>query len=476
MVRFRIPIVLLAAGALALSACSGSSSSSSSGGGGGSAGSGGSVSAAACPVDALSKVSASAPVTITFWHAMNRANETALQKLIDEYQAQQPKVKVNLINQTGYREAFEKYKAGLRTGDLPDIVQIEDTGTQQMIDTRSIVPMSACIKADHYDTSDFLPRTLSYYSVDKVLYPMPFNVSNPVLYYDRNAFTAAGLDPDQPPATLDQVSKDSEKLKNAGYEYGYGLKLDPWYIEQMSAKAGVPYVNNGNGRVKRATKVAFDNPTGQAIFGWMKAMVDTKLAVTNSAEGPSAFDNLLGIRSKRNAMTIDSSAALGTISQVLSSGEGGGVSLGVGPMPGPPGKGGVLVGGAALYVPSKSSAEQKAAAWDLIKYLVGSAQQAEWAAATGYVPLRESAAKSPTLQALWAKEPGYKVAYDQLVNGVDNVATAGPVIGPYQEVRDAVLAGEQKMFTDGTPAKQALAAAAKDADQAISSYNTRIGG
>lgn len=474
MVRFRIPLVLMAALAFALAACGGSSSSSSSGGSG-SGGSGGGVSASACPVDALSKATASSPVTITFWHAMNRANEEALQKLVDEYQAQQPKVKVKLINQTGYRESFEKYKAGLRTGDLPDVVQIEDTGTQQMIDTRSVVPMSACIKADRYSTSDFLPRALAYYTVDKVQYPMPFNISNPVLYYDKNAFTAAGLNPNQPPTTLQQVSEYSQKLKNAGYQYGYGLKLDPWYIEQMSAKAGVPYVNNGNGRVKRATKTVFDNPTGLAIFTWMKTMVADGLAVTNSAEGPSAFDNLLGIRSKRNAMTIDSSAALGTVSQVLASGEGGGVSLGVGPMPGPPGDGGVLVGGAALYVPTKSSAPQKAAAWDLIKFLVSSDRQAEWAAATGYVPLRKSAAQSATIQALWAKEPGYKVAYDQLVNGVNNVATAGPVVGPYQEVRDAVLAAEQKMFDNGATSKQALAQAATDADQAISDYNTRIG-
>lgn len=474
MVRFRLPLVLLAALTLVVAACSGSSSSGGSGSGG--SGSGGSVSAAACPVGALSKVTASAPVTITFWHAMNRANEEALQKLVDEYQAQQPKVKVDLINQTGYRESFEKYKAGLRTGDLPDLVQIEDTGTQQMIDTRSIVPMSACIKADKYDTSDFLARTLSYYTVDKIQYPMPFNVSNPVLYYDRNAFTAANLDPDQPPATLQDVADYSEKLKGAGYEYGFGLKLDPWYIEQMSAKAGVPYVNNGNGRVKRATNVVFDNPTGLSIFTWMKTMVDRKLAATNSAEGPSAFDNLLGIPPKRNAMTIDSSAALGTVSQLLAAGEGGSVSLGVGPMPGPPGDGGVLVGGAALYVPTKSSAEQKAAAWDLIKFLVSSDRQAEWAAATGYVPLRKSAAQSPTIQALWAKEPGYKVAYDQLVNGVNNVATAGPVVGPYQEVRDAVLAAEQKMFDGGATPKQALAQAAKDADQALSDYNQRIGG
>ena len=450
-------------------------SSGGSGGAGGTQGtSGGAVAGIKCPVDALKH--ATGTVTITFWHAMNRSLEDTLKQLVAEYEQQQPKVKVKLINQTAYRDAFEKYKAGLRTGDLPDLVQIEDTGTQQMIDTRSIVPMASCVKADNYDTSDFIPRTIQYYSVDKVLWPMPFNISNPVLYYDRNAFTAAGLDPDKPPSTLAEVEAVSPKLKAAGYEYGFGLKLDPWYIEQMSAKAGKVFVNHGNGRDARATKVAFDNPTGLDIFTWMHDMVSQGLAVTNSAEGPSAFDNLLGIRSKRNAMAIDSSASLGTISQVMASGEGGGVSLGVGPMPGPPGQGGVLVGGAALYIPKQSSAVKQAAAWDLIKFLDSSTSQATWAAGTGYVPLRRSSAKSKTIQELWAREPGYKVAYDQLTQGVENTATAGPVVGPYQEVRDAILAAEERMFTEGLAPSAALKRAASDADKVLADYNARIGG
>ena len=66
---------------------------------------------------------------------------------------------------------------------------------------------------------------------------MPFNVSNPILYYDKNAFRAAGLDPEKPPTTLDEVKADAQKIKDAGYETGFGLKLNPWYLEQWSAKA-----------------------------------------------------------------------------------------------------------------------------------------------------------------------------------------------------------------------------------------------
>ena len=468
----RRAVVLVATAALALGACSGSSGGSSAGGGS-SGSSGGGADASVCPVGALAK--ATGPVTITFWHGLNQANEKVLQGLVDKFNTSQTKVKVNLVNQTGYEEILRKWVAGLGTGDLPDVAQLEDTATQQMIDTQSIVPAGACAKADHYDTSDIVGRVLERYTVNGTLYPMPFNVSNPVLYYDKNAFTAAGLDPEKPPTTLDEVKADSQKIKNAGYQTGFGLKLNPWYLEQWAAKADSFYVNNENGRTKRATAAVFDDAAGKESFTWMKNMVDSGLARTNPDDGPNAFDNLLGIRSKVNGMTIDTSAALGQISTVLQSGEGGGVKLGVGPMPGPEGTGGVLVGGGALYISKKSSPEKIAATWEFLKFLVSASTQAEFAAGTGYVPISKSATKQPVLVAQWQKEPGYKVAYDQMLSGKDDTKTAGPIIGDYAGVRETVRDAETKMLTQGTPPDAALKQAQTDATAKIQDYNTRVG-
>ena len=449
---------------IALAACGGGGSSSDGGGAG-----------APCPVDALE--SADGPVQITFWHAMTRANEEALVRLTDQFNDSQSKIEVTLVNQTGYKESLQKFRAGLTSGDLPNIVQIEDTGTQQMIDTQAILPAQSCIDASDYDTSDFIQRVTDYYTVEGDLYPMPFNVSNPILYFDKNGFRAAGLDPEDPPSTLAEVRAASEKLQGVGYKYGWGLKLDPWYLEQWSAKAGKLYANNDNGRAERATEVVFDNPTGVEIFTWMQSMVDDGLAVTNSASGSNSFNNLLGIRSKDVGMTIDSSAALGTIEQVLSSGEGGGVEVGVGPMPGPSGNGGVLVGGAALYLVRKgSSPAQQAASFEFAKWLNSPAVQADWSASTGYVPTRRSAVDEPVLAEKWQRSPNFRVAYDQLVSGPDNLATAGPVIGAYQAVRDAVLIAQEKMFTEGLAPAKAIAEAKRGADAAMLEYNQRVGG
>ena len=165
-----------------------------------SGGSPSSSSAGACPVDALTK--AKSPVTITFWHSQARANLDELKRQISEFESMQDKVRVKLVDQTGYRETFEKYKAGLSSGDLPDLGQFEETTVQQLLDSRSTVTMADCVAADHYRTSDFLPRALGYYTVDGKLRAMPWTVSNPVLLFDPGKFRAAGLDPAAPTGDL----------------------------------------------------------------------------------------------------------------------------------------------------------------------------------------------------------------------------------------------------------------------------------
>jgi sn-glycerol 3-phosphate transport system substrate-binding protein len=427
-----------------------------------------------CPIGAARKASGK-PVQLTFWHAMVRENEATLQRLTDEFNASQSDVKVNLVNQVSYESLFDKYKAGLGGGELPDLVQLEDTSLQSAIDSRSVLPVAACVKADKYSLKDFIPRTIDYYTVEGTLIGMPFNVSNPVFYYNQQAFEKAGLDPSQPPTTLDEVKEAAQTIVDAGVTTkGYAIKLDPWYLEQWLAKAGKTYVNESNGRKSRATATAFNNPVGVEIAAWLKDMVDSGLAV-NTGKPEGNVDNLLAIGSDNAAMTIDSSASLGTITQVLGSGQFPNVTIGVAPMPGPVGKGGVLVGGAALYIVNSSPKAKQDAAWQYIKFLVDPEQQATWGANTGYVPLRESATELPAIQELWSTKPYYKVAYDQLVTGVNNAATAGPVIGPYQQIRDGVIDELTAMLTQGKSAKSAVKTAAEKGNAALEDYNSRVG-
>lgn len=455
----------LAAATLLFTACGGGGDDDSSGGNGGN----GDV--PDCPVDALAD--ATDPVEITFWHTMSRANLDALTALTDQYNASQTKVKVKLVNNTSYDDQQAKYRAGLTTGDLPDVVMHQDIYLQQLVDTQTVLPVQACIDETDFAADDFVPRTLEYYSLDDVQWGLPFNVSNPVLYYDRAAFTAAGLDPDQPPATFDEVRSAAEKIKAAGYTTGMSLKVDSWHFEQLLGLQDQVFVDNDNGRDSRASAVAFDSDAGREVFEFLGGMVADGLATPSPRSGPSQFDNLLGIANKHHAMTFDTSAALGTITELLNSGQYAGVELGVAPLPGRTADGGIVVGGAALYISATDEAKQ-AAAWDFMTYVTSAESQATWGAATGYIPVRTSATELPAITERWSQLPGFKVAYDQLVDGADTNATAGAVIGDYEAVRAAIEEAQDKMFIDkGSPA-DALSGAADTATSAIETYNERL--
>ena len=87
----------------------------------------------------------------------------------------------------------------------------------------------------------------------------------------------------------------------------------------------------------------------------------------------------------------------------------------------------------------------------------------------------KKAATTPEVRDLWVKSPGYKVAYDQLLSGPNNAATAGAVIGPSPTVADIVRDAENSMFLQSTNPDQALKDAASKATAAIVDYNQRIG-
>jgi sn-glycerol 3-phosphate transport system substrate-binding protein len=300
-------------------------------------------------------------------------------------------------------------------------------------------------------------------------------VSAPILFYNQLAFTKAGLNPASPPTTLPQLLADAKALKASGS--GVGLVLDPWHLETWLASANQLFVNNQNGRKGRATKSAFVTKTAKQIFTDLDTLVRSGDATTNPASGPSEFDNLLGIGSGKYGMTIDSSADLGTVEDVLGTGKYPNVKLGVAAFPELSSsiKGGIEPGGSGVYISSKVPALDQAASWVFLSYLCNTQSQATWAAGTGYIPVRKSSAATTTVQQLWSTDPGYKVAYDEINDGVNDVATSGSVIGPYDDLRIDVLDAEESMYTAGVSPATALANAAKAADATLSEYNQRLG-
>ena len=149
---------------------------------------------------------------IVFWHAMGGVNGDAVNRIVDGFNKSQNKIQVEAVFQGTYDDSLAKLKTALASNSAPALIQVYDIGQRFMIDSGEIVPMQDFIDRDQFDMSDFEPAVVNYYKVTDKLYSMPFNASSAILYYNKDAFKEAGLDPNTPPKTFDEVTDYAKKL------------------------------------------------------------------------------------------------------------------------------------------------------------------------------------------------------------------------------------------------------------------------
>jgi sn-glycerol 3-phosphate transport system substrate-binding protein len=421
------------------------------------------------------------PVNVTFWHSETASAEDNLLKLVGRFNASQNEVKVEATFQGSDQDLALKLIASLRGGDVPTIAYMSEPYTEPMIDSESVVPVQDYVDRDDYDLSDFASAAIAYYTVQDTLYAMPCGLAVPLMYYNKIPFREVGLDPDQPPRDLDEARAVSEKLiqrDSAGNitRYGFALEIHPWFVELMLAGAGELYVNNDNGRDGFATEVAFDNDAGRKLFEWWYGMVNDGLAL-NVGWDPSGANGLLAVGALRAVMVLSTSAAMRSIVDVLETGVEG-VDLGVAPVPGIPGKvpeGSPGVYSRSLWIMSGRPEAERDAAWKFIKWLVEPEQQAEWFAGSGYLPVRNSAYGLPAAKDIIAQYPQFQIPADLFAKTATTTAALGPLLGPFQQVRDAVTDAIESMLSGNASPDQALEDAVKAGNAAIGDYNKRLG-
>jgi sn-glycerol 3-phosphate transport system substrate-binding protein len=174
-------------------------------------------------------------------------------------------------------------------------------------------------------------------------------------------------------------------------------------------------------------------------------------------------------------MSIATSASLGPVISILNGGQFPQITaddVGVGPMPGPEGAKGAIVGGASMWITNSGNDAKEAAAWDFLQFLSSAQTQSTFSAATGYIASRDDARGLDPLKTTLANDPRFAVALDQLNLIADAPTSAGPVLGPLKEVRTVTAQAVAQIFS-GADAKSSLDAAAQQSDALIADYNSR---
>ncbi len=435
---------------------------------------------AACGGGEEAPAAPSGPVAITFWHNFTASNIDTLQRLVDRYNVSQDEVRVSLVYQGNYDDLLNKVLASFGTGNLPTMTVAGEIATRLMVDSGETVPVQRFVDDEDYDLSDFVPRAIEYYTVEGDLQCIPLNVSVNLLYYNKIAFREAGLDPEQPPRTLDEVRAAAEKLvarDSAGNaaRAGIALEIAPWYVENLLVMHGDLYADNANGREAPATQVLFDDEPMRTLFRWWQDMIADGLAI-NVGRNPTGADHFLAVAAGDAEMTIGASGALRSIIDILEAGQVEGIEMGVGAMPGlPDSVAGPPPGDGCFWILSSRPEAEQEAAWKFLKWLMEPEQQAEWFAGSGYLAIRTSAYDLPAAQEAMEKYPGFRVAAESLAYGPTEPETLGPVIGAFPQVREALSKAAEQMVLDSKDPDQALADAAAESNQAIEEYNQRLG-
>ena len=148
------------------------------------------------------KTDAKKPTKVVFWYSVGGKVSESTKALVEKFNASQKDIVVEAIFQGSYDDAINKLKQSIVSKSAPHVMQVYDIGSRFMIDSKAVVPVQKWVDAEKVDLKVYEPNLLAYYTVDNKLYSMPFNTSTPILYYNKNMFKEAGLDPAKPPKHL----------------------------------------------------------------------------------------------------------------------------------------------------------------------------------------------------------------------------------------------------------------------------------
>lgn len=380
------------------------------------------------------------PVSLLFWHSMSDEAGVLVDKFVTQFNAtigKDRQISVEAVFQGQYSDATTKLNSILTAEDyaqLPDVMNLDATGKVAYFNSGRAWTLDDALVADPgYDISQILPITLSNWEFSGVRLGMPFAASTTIMFYNKTMLDEAGA---MAPETFQDIISLSEKLpeKSAGGldVLAYSVVPNTPTLANWLGQLGSYVVNNKNGSEAMATGLeCLENGALETFLTEWKAMYDAG-ALTNAAGTTDQF-----VAGQLAVLTTSSSNVTSLLEKI-----GGAFELGAGfyPRVNARASDGATVSGSCVVMFDKQDEARKAAAWELVKYLASPEVQAEFAAATGYVPVNTAAQEMAEYKALVAGTPQYAVAGEQLaITPADmKSVTVGPAKDFYYAIQDNI--------------------------------------
>ena len=395
------------------------------------------------------------PIELQWWHAMTSVNGDRINKIAADFNAMQSDYKVTPVFKGSYAETMTAAIAAYRAGNAPDIVQVFEVGTATMMAAKGAVKPVYQLMADAgepFDPATYLPAVTAYYSTpDGKMLSFPFNSSTPVVYWNKDAFKKAGLDPDKPPATWPDTFAAAKKLRGADVPCGFTSAWVSWVqVENFSAWHNIPIGTKANGLGGFDTELEINNPSVVRHIGNLAdAQKDKSFDYGGRTTEPTAK-----FISGDCGMLMDSSASYGAIKK------GAQFAWGVTQLPYYPDVKGApqnsIIGGASLWVMGGKKPEQYKGIAKFFTYLSSVPVQQTWHQDTGYLPITKAAYDATKAAGFYDKNPGTEIAILQMTGKPPTENSRGLRFGNMVQIRDVIAEDLEAAFSGKMDAKAAM--------------------
>ena len=392
--------------------------------------------------------------------AVGGAAADTIQALTDEYVAANSGVNIDAVYAGSYGDTVTKALTASRGGKPPQLSVILSVDMFTLIDEEVIMPFDDLVETDEDKAwmESFYPAFMENSQTGGKTYGIPFQRSTPVLYWNKEAFAEAGLDPDTPPATWEETIEMGKKLikKDAdGNVTRWGVRIPssgfPYWLFQGLTTQNDAILANSDGN-----ETYFDDPK---VAEALQYLVD--LSTKHEVMAPGIIEWGATPKAFFEGQTAMMWTSTGNLTNVR---ENAPFDFGVGLLPGNKRRG-APTGGGNFYIFAESSDEQKKAAFDFVKWITQPAQAAKWTIATGYVAPGPATWETEEMKAYTADFAPALVARDQLEFAVAELSTFENqrVTAAFNDALAAAITGAKSV-------EDALAEAQEKADAILKDY------
>jgi sn-glycerol 3-phosphate transport system substrate-binding protein len=398
----------------------------------------------------VTATAAQAPLEISFWYGVGGQLQKVIESQAEKFNKSHPGVKVTPFYAGAYGAGGpmqQKLLAAMAAGTVPDVVQLEIHATCTFASKGALLALDEWMaKSDHDRKDDFLP-VLTNTGCDGKTYGIPFNRSVPILYWNRDRFTKAGIT--AAPKTWTELAAIAPKLVQDGADgkvVGFMPINQWWFFQSMT------WSNGGDILSPDMKKAVFATDAAAAGLTIWANLIER--GVSQVRTGPTEFlQTIQDFVNEKTAMYWGSAADMGAVAAAK-------FDWRAALSPGFDGKRLVVPqGGANAVIMAKISPERQKAAWEFIQWWTSPAEAAYWSRETGYVPVVKKALDDPDFKAFLKANPNHAVPIEELA--FSRAAAPSP---RYFQVLQLIQRAQQNIISNKAPALPTLQATAREVD------------